>query len=63
MKTKEMEARREVALQHLEEAVQEIGPLVEESPGIVREPLLEVIKRIDEAGREFRRIAFNENTK
>lgn len=54
-----MEARRKAALGHLEKAVQELGPVVEASPGgIVREPLLFVIDELNRTGSELRNIEF-----
>lgn len=62
MDLEEMEARREAALRHLEETIQEIGPVAEQTPGLVREPLLEAIKKADEAGEEIRNIKFGNGT-
>lgn len=60
MNFEEMEERRKVALRKLEEAVQEIGPIADETPGIVREPLLQAIEQIDGAGEEIKQIRFEE---
>jgi len=55
----EMERRRTKALEALQDGIDLLGPIVDESTGKIREPVIEVLDQAYEAGEELKEIRFD----
>jgi hypothetical protein len=58
MDVQEMERRREAALAALQDVIDYLGPMTDEAPGIVREPILEIVDRVYKVGKDLKDILF-----
>lgn len=58
MDSSEMEQRRSAALDALQTAIDEIGPITDETRHSIREPLLEIIEQVDQAGSTLQELEF-----
>lgn len=58
MDSSEMEGRRQAALEALQDAVDELGPITDQTRHAIREPVLDAIDDIYEAGNELKALDF-----
>lgn len=62
MDVTEMERRRTVALDALQDAIDALGPITDQSRHSIREPVLEVISGIEAAGSDLKELEFRERS-
>jgi hypothetical protein len=58
MDVQEMERRREAALAALQDVIDYLGPITDEAPGRVREPVLELVDGIYRIGEDLKALRF-----
>lgn len=59
MNKREMNKRRRAALVAIDEAIQQLGPITDETKWLIREPLCEIISTLYDMGDELNKLSLD----